>query len=159
MSSRLRKLRAQRTVFSPVTCKDTGAPFSRYFKSGWAIVDVDHIWKGWPLLVQTGQRRSKRVLIDVPVVIRGEAADHHAFQEETFTVTVSAHGALVMMETQVALGQSVVVMNPANWDERAGRVAYVGKLHAGLAQVAVEFAQPAPEFWPVSSPPSDWRTS
>ena len=110
-------------------------------------------------MTQTGQRRSARVLIDVPVVIGGESSDHRAFREETFTVTVSAHGALVMLATKVAPGQKIVVMNPTNWDEREGRVAYAGPLHAGLAQVAVEFAQPAPEFWPISSPPPDWSAS
>ncbi|MGA2508998.1 MAG: PilZ domain-containing protein [Candidatus Acidiferrales bacterium] len=108
---------------------------------------------------QAGQRRSERVLLDVPVVIRGEGADHRAFQEETFTITVSAHGALVMLATKVALGQKLVLMNPQNWDERDGRVAYVGADRAGLAQVAIEFAQKAAEFWPVHSPPADWQSS
>jgi hypothetical protein len=49
-------------------------------------------------------------------------------------------------------------MNPNNWDEREGRVAYMGKVHAGLAQVAIEFALPSPEFWPISSPPANWKT-
>lgn len=108
-------------------------------------------------MVQTGQRRSARVLIDVPVVIRGESADHTAFREETFTVTVSAHGALLMLATAVTLGQKLVVMNPSNQDEREGRVAYRGPLHAGLSQVAVEFTRPSPEFWPLSAPPPDWK--
>lgn len=106
---------------------------------------------------QTGTRRSERVLLDVPVVIRGDSADHHEFREETFTVTVSAHGALLMLETKVALGQSIVIMNPQNWDEREGKVAYIGPDRAGLAQVAVEFQQPAPEFWSLESPPANWK--
>ena len=68
---------------------------------------------------QTAQRRSERVLLDVPLVVRGEFGDERGFREETFTVTLSAHGALVMMETPVALGQKIVVMNPKNWDERS----------------------------------------
>lgn len=103
------------------------------------------------------QRRSERVLLDVPVVLLGESADHRPFRETTFTVTVSAHGALVMLETKVALGQKVKLANPENWDERDARVAYVGGDHAGLAQVGIEFEQPAPRFWPVSSPPANWK--
>jgi hypothetical protein len=113
--------------------------------------------KGWLLVAQAGQRRSARVLIDVPVVIRGESADQQAFREETFTVTVSAHGALLMLATNVVLGQQIVVINQLNRDEREGRVAYRGPLHAGLSQVAVEFTQPSPEFWPVSPAPVDWN--
>jgi hypothetical protein len=32
----------------------------------------------------------------------------------------------------------------------------VGGDHAGLAQVGIEFEQPAPQFWPVSPPPANW---
>jgi hypothetical protein len=113
--------------------------------------------EGARVLAQTGQRRSKRLLVDMPVVVRGIALDNRGFQEETFTVTVSAHGALLMLATKVALDQNVVIMNPANWDEREGRIAYVGPDRAGMAQVAVEFAQPSPEFWGITAPPSDWK--
>ncbi len=108
-------------------------------------------------MAQPAQRRSERVLMDLPVIVSGELPDHRAFEEETFTVTVSAHGALVMLATQVKLGQRLVVTNPANADKREARVAYLGSPHAGLSQVAVEFSRPSPEFWPVSSPPSDWK--
>jgi hypothetical protein len=97
--------------------------------------------------------------MDVPVIVSGESTDHRTFHEETFTVTVSAHGALMMLATEVRLGQKLVVTNPANQDECEGRVAYLGPPHAGLSQVAVEFARPAPEFWPVSSAPPDWNVS
>jgi len=115
--------------------------------------------KGWITVTLVGERRSERVLIDVPVVIRGETADHRAFEEETFTVTVSAHGALVMLATQVTLGQTLLLLNPKNWDEREGRVAYRGPDHAGLSQVALEFTLPSPDFWPLSSPPPGWRNA
>lgn len=108
---------------------------------------------------QTGVRRSDRVLLDVPVVVRGDSADHNEFREETFTVTVSAHGALLMLEHKVALGQKIIVMNPKNWDERECRVAYIGPDRAGLAQVAVEFPQSSPDFWSLESTPRNWKTS
>lgn len=104
-----------------------------------------------------GQRRSDRVLVDIPVIIRGETPDERPFEEETFTVTVSAHGALLMMATQVALGQKLVLRNPVNSDEREGRVAYRGPDRAGLSQVALEFNRPSPEFWPVDYPPPSWE--
>lgn len=109
-------------------------------------------------MFQSGQRRSERVLIDMSVLVRGKSASQLDFQEETFTVTVSAHGALLMLAARVALGQELVVVNPQNSDQREGRVAYLGAAHAGLAQVAVEFYKPAPEFWPIYPPPSDWSS-
>ena len=107
-------------------------------------------------MAQTGQRRSARVLMDVPVVVCGKSGDRIAFREETFTVTVSAHGALLMMSTKVNLGQKIVVINPFNRDERECHIAYQGPLHAGLSQVAVEFSKPSPEFWPIDPAPADW---
>src|SRR5215472_9730081 len=74
-------------------------------------------------LAGTAQRRSERVLVDLPILVSGESADHGAFQEETFTVTVSAHGALVMLATKVTIGQKVVLTNPANHGRREARVA------------------------------------
>jgi hypothetical protein len=108
-------------------------------------------------VVATGQRRSRRLLLDLPLVIRGEAEDKRPFQEETFTVTVSAHGALVVLERKVALGQKVVLLNPRNWDEREGTIAFLGPPYAGLATVGIQFIRPAPEFWSINSPPADWK--
>ena len=108
-------------------------------------------------MAQAGQRRSARVLMDVPIVVRGQSTNQQAFREETFTVTVSAHGALLMLASDVVLGQKIVVINPLNKDEREARIAYRGPIHAGLSQVAVEFTQPSPEFWPLNAPPPDWN--
>ena len=105
------------------------------------------------------QRRSQRLILDLPLVIRGDAEGKRPFREETFTLIVSAHGALVMLETKVALGQKVVLMNPKSWDEREGTVAYVGASYAGLARVGIQFTKPAPEFWSISPPPPDWNIS
>lgn len=94
--------------------------------------------------------------MDVPVVICGKSGDQATFREETFTVTVSAHGALLMLAANVSLGQSIVLINPSTSDEREARIAYRGPIHAGLSQVAVEFSKPSPEFWPVRPVPPDW---
>jgi hypothetical protein len=104
------------------------------------------------------ERRSERVLLDVPLVIQGVSEGKRPFREETFTVTVSAHGALVMMESKVVPGQRIVLMNPKNWEEQEARVAYVGPDRAGLAQVGVEFTRPSPQFWSLTAPPRTWNS-
>jgi hypothetical protein len=144
-------------MIGEVYSSGVGAAFSLLEKPSSAIVNIGRNERGWTAVAQTGQRRSARVLMDVPVVIRGESADQNLFREETFTVTVSAHGALIMLAANVALGQRIVMMNPLNRDEREGRIAYRGPLHAGLSQVAVEFTEPSPEFWPLDRPPADWN--
>lgn len=99
------------------------------------------------------------MVLDMPLVIRGQSGDERDFQEETFTLAVNAHGALLLLATGVALGQRLTLINPKNWDEREARVAYLGPAHVGLAKVGIEFTRPAPEFWSVSSPPGDWNAS
>jgi hypothetical protein len=73
--------------------------------------------------------------------------------EDTFTMSISAHGALVVLAAKVGVGQALVLMNPQNWDERDVRVARIGSSDGKLTQVGIEFVEPAPEFWPVGTPP------
>ena len=105
----------------------------------------------------SGFRRSQRLILDLPLVICGEG--DRPFREETFTITVNAHGGLVVLEHRVALGQKIVLMNPKTWDEREATIASLGPPYAGLSTVGFQFVKPAPDFWAVSSPPPDWNVA
>jgi hypothetical protein len=107
-------------------------------------------------LATNPKRRSERVLLDVPLIVRGEAADKQPFSEETFTLTVSAHGALVVLGSKVELGQKVILNKMKTTDEREATIAFLGPPYAGLSTVGLQFASPSPEFWPLKSPPADW---
>jgi diguanylate cyclase (GGDEF)-like protein len=93
------------------------------------------------------RRRSKRKLLDVSLLVRGQSTDSQPFQEETFTISVSAHGALVMLESKVTLGQILLVRNLLTNSEKSVRVASFGLPYGGIAQVGVEFQEEAAEFW------------
>jgi hypothetical protein len=88
----------------------------------------------------------------MPLVVRGLSVENEPFREETFTISANAHGALIALLTRVAVGQTLVLMDPQNRDERDGRVTRLGSLDGRLNQVSVEFAQPAPEFWQMDYP-------
>ena len=103
------------------------------------------------------RRRSQRLLLDVSLVVRGESAEKEAFKEQTIAISVSAHGALVVLSARVALGQTLFLQNPETQSEVEGRVTRFGPPRGGQAQVGVEFAEPAPKFWPVESAPVSWR--
>jgi PilZ domain len=103
------------------------------------------------------ERRSQRIPLDVPLVIKGRAETGQDFREETFTLSASAHGVLLALKASLSLGQRVRLLNQRNWDELEGKVVYVGIPHAGLTRVGIEFEQPAPDFWSLSVPPADWR--
>lgn len=92
------------------------------------------------------RRRSKRKLLDVSLLVRGQSTDSQPFQEETFTISVSAHGALVMLESKVALGQILLVRNLLTNSEKPVRVASFGLPYGGIAQVGVEFQEDAADF-------------
>jgi hypothetical protein len=98
------------------------------------------------------RRRSPRRLLDVPLIVTGETSEKHPFSEETFTISVSAHGALMLLAAPVAIGQTIILIKPANMEGMEARVLRLGAPHGGLSQVAVEFSQPVAEFWPESVP-------
>src|ERR1700724_1026577 len=103
------------------------------------------------------ERRSQRIPLDVPLVVKGRTGAGQDFREETFTLSASAHGVLLTLKTSVSLGQKVQLFNRRNWDELQGRVVYIGLPNAGLTRVGIEFEQPAPDFWSLTAPPADWR--
>jgi len=103
------------------------------------------------------RRRSQRLVLDVGLVVGGISLENGAFQEETFTISVSAHGALMLLSTKVALGQTLFLRNPRTQNELEGRVARFDSHGGGFAQVGIDFAQPSPTFWPVVSPPDSWK--
>jgi hypothetical protein len=103
------------------------------------------------------RRRSQRLLLDVGLVVRGESLEKEAFQEETFTISVSAHGALVLLSANVRLGQTLFLKNSKTLNEVEGRVTRCDLRYGGFGPVGVEFAHPSLTFWPVVSPPESWK--
>jgi hypothetical protein len=99
------------------------------------------------------RRRSARFSTQVTLVVSGQSAGNQRFQEETSTVSINEHGALVVLATEVTLGQRVLLMNPQTWNERVGRVTRLGAIDGGRTQVGIEFAESTPGFWPLGAPP------
>jgi hypothetical protein len=91
------------------------------------------------------RRRSPRRLVwDVGLVVRAEG-----IEEQTFTISVNTHGALVLIEAKVEMGQMLVLRNPFTDCEVEARVIRIGSDHGGLALVGVEFLnKPSADFWP-----------
>src|SRR5713226_1349524 len=106
--------------------------------------------------VDKGRRRSLRVLLTVPVILSGKTADGRNFEEETKTLVVNAHGALVLLANAVAQGQVLILTHNNTKEKLSCRVAYVGPTQGGKTQVGVEFMESAPGFWQVNFPPEDW---
>jgi hypothetical protein len=102
------------------------------------------------------RRRSERVWLHVPLVVRTETMEGRRVQEETHTLAVNAHGGLLTLKMEVVPGQPMLLVNPKNGKEQKCRVARVDNPPGGALAVAFEFETPAPNFWPIVFPPADW---
>lgn len=102
------------------------------------------------------RRRSHRVHITMPVLIRGKRAGQ-PFEEQTQTISVSAHGCMVRMATPVARAQEVSIVNTKTAEELPCTVSFLGQRDGGKMEVGVEFAEPSPVFWRIAFPPENWN--
>ena len=97
------------------------------------------------------------MILQVPVVVRGQTAERHAFEEDTLTQVVNAHGALMGLNAVVKQGQSLVLVHKASQESQEGKVVFLGTKQEGKAQVGIEFTTPRPQFWHIDFPPDNWK--
>jgi hypothetical protein len=102
------------------------------------------------------KRRSSRVIIDMPVTVFAQNSDRKMFHEETRTITVSAHGALVSLKSTIDSVKPVLIVNPRTQMEAQCRVAYRKDSAGGSAEIGLEFSASLPKFWGIHFPPEDW---
>jgi len=102
------------------------------------------------------KRRSSRVAMDIPVEVYGQSPDGKVFHEETCTLVVNAHGALISLVTEIGLQQMVLLVHKKTRNEIECRVAYRKEIEKGRAEVSIEFVSPSPRFWGIAFPPEDW---
>jgi hypothetical protein len=104
----------------------------------------------------TPRRRSQRVLMQVPVRIRGNDSQGKAFEEYTATLAINAHGALVALETRLTSGCKVHMQHKSTQEEQECHVVFLGPVRSGKAEIGLEFSKASPTFWRVAFPPEDW---
>ena len=106
--------------------------------------------------VEASRRRSMRVLLSVPIRVTGKTAANEDFEEQTRTLVVNAHGALISLQAPVRTNQHLTVEHKATNESRECRVVQVGTQAAGKIQVGIEFVKPSGAFWQIDFPPDDW---
>jgi hypothetical protein len=142
-----------RVVFSSV--KGMGLAFAEIAKEQHDILEK---WLGplrerhWLVL---NRRKTQRVLVRVPVRVSVKHAPGSHF-EETHTLALNAHGALILLSTSVGKGQRLELLNIATGDRAECIVAYLGHREGDRIEIGVEFILPNPQFWHVAFPPKDW---
>jgi hypothetical protein len=76
--------------------------------------------------------------------------------ERTFALVVSAHGALLSLRTDAALGDALTVRNVKTKEDVSCWIVDCGEKKGDIANVGVEFVDPQANFWHVAVPPADW---
>jgi hypothetical protein len=100
-----------------------------------------------PDLRPQNRRRSKRVQIRIPVLVRLRGPDKSSVSEKTDAIIVNDHGALILLTTEVQTDQIIHIENPTNKEELLCRVISRGDSFMGKTQIGVEFIVPTPGFW------------
>lgn len=101
------------------------------------------------------RRRGERVLIRVPVQVRGEGEGGLKVAEAAEAVVVSRFGALLRVSTRLKKGSALTVTNAYSQAAEQFRVVWVAEVPTdGRWDVGVEALQPLEEFWGIRFPPS-----
>ena len=101
-------------------------------------------------------RRTQRVLIAIPVLVYGNEASATPLKEMTQTMVVNATGGLILLASNVVIGQKLILVNIKSLEEIRCTVATLRDDTNGKAQVGIVFDQPSPRFWGLAFPPEDW---
>jgi hypothetical protein len=104
----------------------------------------------------TSRRRSQRLFLQVRVIVEGKLGNKTPFREETHTIVVNAHGALVETSASLDQGQVISMQNVRTAEKIDCSVKLVTSVGPKKFNAAVEFTKANPGFWRISFPPEDW---
>ena len=100
--------------------------------------------------------RNQRSHLELPVIVSGHSLNEMPLHEAAHTLVVYPHGALIVLDTTVELGQELVLVNPKTKAEAACRVSGFESSKGGSkSRVEVKFTHPTEKFWGVLFPPEN----
>jgi hypothetical protein len=100
------------------------------------------------------RRRGARVVMRVPVEVRGTAEDGTPIEEETHTGSVGSLGAMIRTSRLLQMGSEVVVTNGFSQQTAKFRVVWVKDRESeGLCEIGIESLKPLDDFWGVRFQP------
>jgi len=119
------------------------------------MLEVKTLSRGTSTDIASERRRSHRVNIAMPVLVRGRNGER-PFEEAGNTVSVSAHGCMVRLAVPLTKSQELVLVSKTTGLEALCTVTFLGKKEGSKAEVGLEFNEPSPRFWRITFPPDDW---
>ncbi len=102
------------------------------------------------------RRRTPRVLLEIPVVVKWQDKSGKTYAEPSTTKIVNAYGALLVLKQPVALGTELEITNLSTQAAVKARVTWIGSSPSeGGQEVGVELGTADPDFWgKMTFPPS-----
>jgi len=111
-----------------------------------------------PAVPEEGKKRAQRVMLRFSMKAHVDLGG----KPNTFTVTtvsVNPNGALLVAPQLLPESVQIVLENPSTRERATCRVVRAGKQMSGGYEVPIAFDPPAPNFWKIDFPPSDWRAA
>jgi hypothetical protein len=108
------------------------------------------------LLVGEERRRSRRVIVRIPVKVHFNVAGK-TMTVQAVTASVNDHGAMILCTRPLSAETKLELHNERTAEKISCRVTRTPIENADGYLIPVEFTTPAPGFWRISFPPSDWK--
>ena len=86
------------------------------------------------------------------MIIQGYDQDNEKFRIQARSRSVSGHGGMMVLDTAVVLGQTLLVTNGNSGQKTECRVVSVRPIGDGKHVVAFEFIAPNANFWKMTFP-------
>jgi len=156
ITKRAKSLQAQARVVYNQPGKGMGLMFTalepehRETLDSWIAESRETSW------LAANRRRSQRVLMKIPVRLSVQVGAVSLSEEETHTLAVSAHGALIAVSASLYRGQRLTLSNVQTKGALECMVVHIDRFPGEPIKVGVEFLLPNPTFWRVAFPPRDW---
>lgn len=98
-------------------------------------------------------RRTKRLGISIPVLVRGTSAEGLPVSEHARTASINGNGGLIVVSAYFREGQTLSVQNQNTGETRNCTVVRRLPWPKGKFAVGVEFEGEARGFWEIDFPP------
>jgi len=110
------------------------------------------------LLAGEERRRSQRVIIRVPVTLELTKSGQK-IKADAITVAVNIHGAMVLCSRSFDAETTMEIRNERTRDSATARVTRAPRESAEGYLIPLEFTAPSPNFWQITFPPTNWKSS
>lgn len=110
------------------------------------------------LMAGEERRRSQRVIIRVPVMLEVTMMGQK-ITVPAVTVAVNIHGAMALCSRSFDAETRIEVRNERTADCTIVRVTRTPRESAEGYLIPLEFVEPSPNFWRISFPPENWKSS